>query len=245
MPVPIALIATIGSQILSHELSDPNSNLRKLFNKMVQEKGSELIEGMFDGSGGSGGSGGSIGSGFPGEDHSMQEADRYKRKPWQVVVDNALPTAATAAETIGNNEAIKRSYLGDALLAMARADTDPSQMFNGATIARAAGLKAKGDVLGNTTQGIAKGVRDFATDIKRGREQDKAYDAMVTHRPSGAFYESQRKLSTYNPDFRDTGIPPIGSTPSAPGKPSKPDASSGVTGGLKSNQGGTGSGKRK
>ena len=218
MAVPIALIETIGSQILAHELNDPNSALRKKFNEMVQEKGSELIEGMFDGLGGSGGSGG-----FE-ENHSQEEADRYKRKGWQVVMDNLLPSAATVAETIGNDMAIKRSYLGDALLAMSRADTDPSQMFNGATIARVAGLKAKGDTLNNIMQGTAKGIRDISSDLKRGREQDKAYDAMVMHRPSGAFFDSQRKLSTFAPNSRDTGTPPLNSTPDTPGKPKKPSA---------------------
>lgn len=244
MAVPVALIETIGSQILAHELSDPHSALRKKFNEMVQEKGSELIEGMFDGLGGSGGSGGSGGLGGSGgsggssgsggfeEDHSQEEADRYKRKGWQVALDNLLPSAATVAETIGNDMAIKRSYLGDALLAMSRADTDPSQMFNGATIARVAGLKAKGDTLNNIMQGTAKGLRDISSDLKRGREQDKAYDAMVMHRPSGEFFDSQRKLSTFAPNPRDTGIPPLNSTPEAPGKPKRPSAADGVTGGL-------------
>ena len=205
MAVP-ALFIKIAGQILLSELSNPDSALRKKFDSMVKEKGGEILGKAFgiDGSGGSGGSGGS--DGFD-EDHSQEEADRYKRKGWQVALDNALPAAATTIETLGDVANSRRSYLGDALLAVSRAQSDPIQRFNGATIARAAGLKSKGATIDLGTNSAAKIIRDVSADLKRGREQDKQYDVLVKHRPQSGFYESQRKLNQYNPDHSTDGRP--------------------------------------
>ena len=122
-------------------------------------------------------------------------------------MDNALPAAATAIETLGDIANSRRSYLGDALLAVSRAQSDPAQRFNGATIARAAGLKSKGDTIKLATGGGAKITRDTSADLKRGREQDKQYDVLVKHRPQSSFYESQRKLTQYNPNHSTDGHP--------------------------------------
>jgi capsid protein len=93
------------------------------------------------------------------------------------------------------------------LLAVSRAQSDPIQRFNGATIARAAGLKAKGDTIKLGTGGAAKIIRDTSADLKRGREQDKQYDVLIKHRPQSGFYDSQRKLNEYEPNHSTDGRP--------------------------------------
>lgn len=131
------------------------------------------------------------------DDEVKKAMGSYKRKGWQTVLDNVLPTVGTTVQTIGDVGNVRNSLLGDALLAMSNAIQQPG-FANPLPLMPvvAAGKKARGGIEHLLGTGVNTIATDISKDIKHNREKENEAELLLRERPSGQFYDARRKLTT-------------------------------------------------
>lgn len=131
------------------------------------------------------------------DDEVKKAMGSYKRKGWQTVLDNVLPTVGTTVQTIGDVGNVRNSLLGDALLAMSSAIQQPG-FANPLPLMPvvAAGKKARGGIEHLLGTGVNNIATDISKDIKHNREKENEAELLLRERPSGQFYDARRKLTT-------------------------------------------------
>ena len=178
----------------TNELKNPNSEVSKRFNSMLYGNKQTGEGGLFDKLTDS--TTYTDKNPIHSEGEIQQEMQHYKRTPSQAIIDNLMPSLATAADVAGTGIGTYKSLLGDALIAISEG-VKSKGFDNPFAMATALGMgkKANGVVQNALFSGSAKILNDVSKDIKKEREKEREAELLLRERPSGQFYDARRQLT--------------------------------------------------
>ena len=174
-----------------NELKNPSSNVTKKFNTMLYGDPVTGTKGLFDTF-----TSYTLPDAVEKEKRVQAELDRYKRSGGQIAGDAALTAASALGKGAGNVISKGSSLLGSALSSMGKGGGRIQNPL--APILNAAGgaLAAGGAAIGGAASTVGNALDAIHKDIVSNREKEREAELLIRERPSGAFYDARRKLTT-------------------------------------------------
>ena len=174
-----------------NELKNPSSNVTKKFNTMLYGDPATGTKGLFDTF-----TSYTITDAVQVEQRIKDELARYKRSSGQIAGDAALTAASALGKGAGDVISKGSSLLGSALSSMGKGGGQIQNPL--APILNAAGgaLAAGGAAIGGAASTVGNALGAIHKDISNNREKEREAELLIRERPSGAFYDARRKLTT-------------------------------------------------